>query len=410
MRGERTVRTVSRAFIARRVRRHLLSVQGLEHLPTVGAFVLAPNHRSYFDHFVMEILVGSATGRPVWFLTKRESFEKTLTRLWTLAWYGIPVDRDSPAPDTLRTVQRILAAGDVLCIYPEGTRNADVGLLPFRSGAFRFALSAEVPVIPVAMTGTDDVLPKGAKWFRPKGRVHVVFGPPMAVDRTVGKRRAAEAMSVLARHSILDLGQQAAATAMTGPSGDARATAGGALDQRITAALDGHRRLSRSDNRRLRLLASLLTAMETHPDHISIQRARLLGLRILRLPLALRPLPAIIVRRTAEAVLEHDPDHRDANYLLGRWHLSMPALLGGRALQAASAFRRSAGSGPSHDTRALAGLADAYAVLGRTEDALRTLRTLSSLTSAPRSRDAARIQRAKAELAALDTQGTSSTR
>ncbi|MBF4461748.1 MULTISPECIES: lysophospholipid acyltransferase family protein [unclassified Rathayibacter] len=405
MRGETAVRRISQAFVAGRVKRHLASVEGLEYLPIGRPFVLAPNHRSYFDHFVMEILVGAATGRPVWFLTKRESFEKTLSRLWTLAWYGIPVDRDTPSPDTLRTVQRILTSGDILCVYPEGTRNVDAELLPFKSGAFRFALAADVPVIPVGMTGTDAVLPKGQKRFRAGGKVHLAFGPPLAVDRTVGKQRAAEAMSLQARQSITDLIRQAEADAMYGALASAQAAAGRLLDRQITDSLDERGRLGTTDGKRLRLLASLLSAMETRPHHVRVQQARLLGIRLLTLPKAVRPLPARAVRNTVEAVLQHDPHHRDANYLLGRWHLSMPAVLGGSALQAADAFRRSADSSPTVDTRALAGLAEAYSALGRTEDMIRTLRTISAASAAPHSREHARIVRAQGRLAALSATG-----
>lgn len=405
MRGENTVRSVSHAFVAGRVRRHLRSVDGLEHLPATGPFVLAPNHRSYFDHFVMEILVSAVTGRPVWFLTKRESFDRTLPRLWTRAWYGIPVDRDAPAPDTLRTVKRVLTAGDVLCVYPEGTRNTDHVLLPFKSGAFRFALAADVPVIPVGITGTDEVLPKGRRWFRSSGRVHLVFGAPLVVDRSAGKQRAADEMAAEARRSIEDLVQRSKASRDLGAPHTAHEAAARLLDARITGALDEHGQLSRSAHRRMRLLTSLLAPLETRPHHISVQRARLLGLRLLALPAVLRPLPARSVRRAAEAVLHHDPSHRDANYLLGRWHLSMPSALGGSPLMAVDAFLASTAASSPGDTRALAGLAEAYATLGRSDDLVRTLRALCDIGAEPGTRDAARVERARARLSTLEPEG-----
>ena len=180
MSAERLVRAFSGWFVTRQVIKHLASVEGLENLPAEVSFVLAPNHRSYFDHFVMAILVRAVTGRPVWFLTKRESFIGTLPRLWSKAWYGIPVDRENPNADTLRAVRAVFLRGDTLCVNPEGTRNIEEKLLPFHAGAFRFALAESAPIIPVAMTGTAEVLQKGDLWFRRGGKVRVVFGAPLS--------------------------------------------------------------------------------------------------------------------------------------------------------------------------------------------------------------------------------------
>ncbi|MFT2752264.1 1-acyl-sn-glycerol-3-phosphate acyltransferase [Clavibacter sp. Sh2088] len=373
-------------------------MEGLHHVPADGPFVLVPNHRSYFDHILMMIVSAAVRTRPMWFLTKRETFEHTIGRIWTEAWYGIPVDRDTPSPDTLRTVQRILRGGDALCVYPEGTRNTGQDLLPFRHGAFRFALSAGVPVIPVGIYGAETVLPKGRRWFCREGRVSIAFGAPIEIDRTAGKKAAADAMAAGARSAILDLVGRAEEEAHRGPSLVAAEAAGEALERRITSALDDDGRLSAQDSRSLRLLGSLLSPMESNPHHIAAQRARLVGLRLLQLPLPARIAPALAVRRTVEAVLRTDPEHRDANYLLGRWHLNMPRALGARPDRAVLAFKRSAAASTSVNTRALTGLADAYMALGDHDQAFSTLTAIVASNPAPQGREIARIERARKRL------------
>lgn len=402
MRGETLVRDISGWFVTRQVMKHLVSVDGLENLPEEGSFVLAPNHRSYFDHFVMEVLVRAVTGRPVWFLTKRESFVHTLPRLWTTAWYGIPVDRNVPSPDTLRAVRAVLSSGDILCVYPEGTRNTGEDLLPFHAGAFRFALAADAPLIPVAMTGTADVLGKGDRWFRRRGIVRVVFGAPLRPESGVGKRVAAE---LLAQETRVAIGQLLAVAAEDGDTVTSRRThtAGSVLDERITDALDSNGRLARTDARRLKLLADLLRPMEPVRHHIATQRARLKGLAALRLPLPMQAVSALGVKRTVEQVLQRDPTHRDANYLLGRWHLAAPSVLGGSPHEAVRAFTNSVAASAVGDTRALVGLADAHLAAGDRDSAVAALQQAAIAPTVSGSRAALRSDRIRARLLALDT-------
>ncbi len=401
MRGEVTVRRLSGSIVRRRLRRHLATVQGLENLPASGAFVLAPNHRSYFDHFLMELMVGAAVGRPVWFLTKQESFHSPLPRLWTRAWYGIPVDRDRPSPDTLRAVQQTFARGEVLCVYPEGTRNPTPELLPFKAGAFRFALTAAAPVVPVAMIGTDSVLAKGSRWFSASGRVHVVFGTPISPDLTGGKQRAAEVMSESTRSAISGLLVRAQANA-DAPDRILLADRGArAVDGFITAALSPEGRLSRTDEKRLGFVLSLLDNLETEPRDVAAQRARLRGLALLRRPTVLRVLPGLGVRRTLRKVLAVDPGHSVANYLLGRWLLAMPSLLGGDRAAAEQAFEISATTADSADTRALSGLAELQLADGRLDEAHHTLERIAMAPAPAGTRDAIRVGRARHELERL---------
>jgi 1-acyl-sn-glycerol-3-phosphate acyltransferase len=399
--GEIVVRRLSGSIVRRRLRRHLVTIQGLENLPASKAFVLAPNHRSYFDHFVMELLVGAAVGRPVWFLTKQESFRSPLSRLWTRAWYGIPVDRDRPSPDTLRAVQQTFARGEVLCVYPEGTRNPTSELLPFKAGAFRFAMTAAVPVIPVAMLGTDTVLAKGSRRFSASGRVHVVFGPPILPDLARGKQRAAEAMSESTRVAISSLLTQAAVNAEAPDDAGLAVSGARAVDGLITAALDPDGRLSRPDEHRLGFVLSLIQPLESRPRDVAAQRARLRGLMLLRRPTALRVLPALRVRSMLRNVLATDPHHAVANYLLGRWLLAMPSFLGGDRVAAEAAFEVSAANSEPSDTRALSGLAELQLAAGRTDEAQRTLRRIAAAPTLAGTRDAARGLRAQRELERL---------
>lgn len=394
MRSEVVVRRISGAIVRRQLRTHLAGIDGLHHLPATGSFVLVPNHRSYFDHFVMELLVGAAVGRPVWFLTKQESFEGALSRVWTKAWYGIPVDRDRPSPATLRAIQTVFAADDVLCVYPEGTRNIADEMLPFQAGAFRFALTAGVPVIPVALTGTESVLPKGSRRFRRGGRVRVSFGEPILPDMSKGKQHAAQQLSADTRAAIIGLLSTGCCAA------DDLATTG-AVDGFVTAALDSEGRLAVADERRLRFVLRLLSSSGVQSVDLEVQRARLRGLAILRRPAPLRALPALSVRRRLERVLRADPANSLANYLLARWHLAMPALLGGDTALAERLFTLSARTAPAGDTRALAGLAEVQLADGRVEAAQATLQRIADTPAATGSRAEARAARARLQLVTL---------
>jgi 1-acyl-sn-glycerol-3-phosphate acyltransferase len=145
--GKSLIRTLSWPLIRRSVSRHLSGVEGLEHVPAHGAFILAPNHTSYYDHFLLTVVLASLRGTPTWYLTKSEAFAKTTSRLWHESWYSIPVDRQGPSTDTLRAIRSALSAGAALCVYPEGTRGPGGPLLPFKDGPFRFGIMGDVPVI-----------------------------------------------------------------------------------------------------------------------------------------------------------------------------------------------------------------------------------------------------------------------
>ena len=163
-------------------------VRGLENVPEDGAAILASNHLSFSDSFFLPLVVD----RQITFLAKSDYFtgrgvKGRLTAAFFRGAGQVPIDRTGgQASDAaLRTGLRVLHAGDVLGIYPEGTRSPDGRLYRGKTGVARMALEARVPVVPVAMIGTDKVQPIGRKVPR-IGRVGIVIGEPLDFSRYDG--------------------------------------------------------------------------------------------------------------------------------------------------------------------------------------------------------------------------------
>nr|WP_208407671.1 lysophospholipid acyltransferase family protein [Amycolatopsis granulosa] len=163
-------------------------VTGAENVPDTGGAILASNHLAVADSFFMPLRVK----RRVTFPAKQEYFtEKGLKgtlKKWFFTGAGqIPIDRSggSAAQAALDTAIRLLREGNLLGIYPEGTRSPDGRLYKGKTGVARVALEAGVPVIPVAMVGTDKVNPIGSKMWRPR-RLEIRFGRPLDFSRYAG--------------------------------------------------------------------------------------------------------------------------------------------------------------------------------------------------------------------------------
>ena len=164
------------------------TIEGLERVPMRGAAILASNHLAVADSFLLPLLVP----RRITFLAKREYFVQPGLLGWLkktfFSGHGqVPVDRSggSAARAAIDTAVRVLREGKLLGIYPEGTRSPDGRLYKGKTGVARMALEAEVPVVPVAMIGTDKVNPIGSRIWRPH-RVHIRIGEPLDFSRYAG--------------------------------------------------------------------------------------------------------------------------------------------------------------------------------------------------------------------------------
>ncbi len=163
-------------------------VEGAENLPETGPAIFASNHLSFSDSVFLPLVVP----RKMTFLAKADYFNSPglKGRLTAAFFKGIgqlPVDRSGgrASEAALKQGLSVLGKGDLLGIYPEGTRSPDGRLYRGRTGVARMALEAKVPVIPVAMIGTDEAQPTGQ--VLPKVmRIGIRVGTPLDFSRYEG--------------------------------------------------------------------------------------------------------------------------------------------------------------------------------------------------------------------------------
>src|SRR5690349_6229924 len=160
-------------------------LEGRSLVPKTGPVIFASNHLSFLDSIAIPV----AAPRPVHFLAKSSYFDGTgfsgwLSREFFTAIGAVPVQRGAgqAALDALDQQRRLLEEGKAVALYPEGTRSLDGRLYKGRTGVAFLALQTGAPVVPVGLTGTDKVMPVGAKLPSMSERVTVKFGKPIEVS------------------------------------------------------------------------------------------------------------------------------------------------------------------------------------------------------------------------------------
>lgn len=164
------------------------TVVGLENVPQGGAAILAINHNAFMDSIFVPLVVK----RKITFLAKADYFYTPGIKGWFMArlFYGlgqVPIDRSggSVSEAALSTGVRILSGGNLLGIYPEGTRSPDGKLYRGHTGVARMALTSNVKVIPVGVKGSRAVQPPG-RLIPHLGRITIIFGDPLDFSRFDG--------------------------------------------------------------------------------------------------------------------------------------------------------------------------------------------------------------------------------
>jgi 1-acyl-sn-glycerol-3-phosphate acyltransferase len=151
-----------------------ISVEGLEHVPSEGAFVVAPVHRSNIDTLV----VAAVTTRRMRFMGKDSLWKIGPIGKVLSALGGFPVHRGTADREALRRCIEVVNGGEPLVIFPEGTRQSGPHVQPLFEGAAYVAARTGVPIVPVGIGGSEAAMPKGSKLIRPV-KVAVVVGEPL---------------------------------------------------------------------------------------------------------------------------------------------------------------------------------------------------------------------------------------
>ncbi|MEV6195028.1 lysophospholipid acyltransferase family protein [Streptomyces sp. NPDC051920] len=188
-------------------------IEGLEHVPSSGRAIVAGNHLSFADHFLMPAILK----RRITFLAKAEYFtgpgiKGRLTAAFFRSIGQIPVDRSGKEAGqaAIREGLGVLTKDELLGIYPEGTRSHDGRLYKGKVGVAVMALRAEAPVVPCAMIGTFEAQPPGRKL----PRIHPVvirFGKPLDFSRYAGmegEKAVLRAITDEIMYAILALSEQ----------------------------------------------------------------------------------------------------------------------------------------------------------------------------------------------------------
>ncbi|MEU3580884.1 lysophospholipid acyltransferase family protein [Streptomyces globisporus] len=188
-------------------------IEGLENIPEDGAAIVAGNHLSFSDHFLMPAILK----RRITFLAKAEYFtgpgiKGRLTAAFFRSAGQIPVDRSGKdaGQAAIREGLGVLNKGELLGIYPEGTRSHDGRLYKGKVGVAVMAITAGVPVIPCAMLGTFEIQPPGQKLPKIK-QVAIRFGEPLDFSRYAGmedQKAAIRAVTDEIMYAILELSGQ----------------------------------------------------------------------------------------------------------------------------------------------------------------------------------------------------------
>jgi 1-acyl-sn-glycerol-3-phosphate acyltransferase len=161
-----------------------VEVQGAENVPATGPVILAPVHRSFMDFFA----VSEVTRRKIFYMTKEEMWRTPLLGPVLDAVGAFPVHRDGADRLALDRAQAVLERGDVLILFPEGTRRAGPVVENLHEGAAFLAARTGAVVVPIGIGGTAQAMPKGSKFVRPV-KVHIVVGPPLAAPERSARGR-----------------------------------------------------------------------------------------------------------------------------------------------------------------------------------------------------------------------------
>lgn len=162
-------------------------VKGLENVPKKGPFILAANHASYMDHFVIMCTLIPYLNKKIHHLAKKEHFDNIFKKIWHTYVGAVPLDREKGGKEALKWAVKALKKGKIIAIHPEGTRTLTGKLQKAKTGVARLALLSKAPVLPIGLIGTFEILPKG-KYMPKLKKATMNIGKPMHFTEYYNKK------------------------------------------------------------------------------------------------------------------------------------------------------------------------------------------------------------------------------
>lgn len=150
---------------------------GRENMPEKSGILIATNHKSYLD----PVIIGIGARRPVRYLARKTLFRNPIFARLISSVGAIPIQRDGFSREGMENAISIIKSGQVLALFPEGTRSPTEELLEGKPGVGMVALKSKAVIIPGFIKGSDKVLPRGAKLLG-RGQISIKFGPAVNVD------------------------------------------------------------------------------------------------------------------------------------------------------------------------------------------------------------------------------------
>ena len=187
---------------------HRLEIIGHENLPTSGAYIVSPIHRSNLDSLV----ISAITRRRMRYMGKESLWSSRPTGWFFSAMGGFPVQRGSADREALKAALTVVSRGEPLVMFPEGTRQSGPLLTEFFDGPAYVSCRSGAPIVPVGLGGTEAAMTKGSKMIRPV-RITIVIGQPLHPDAPTDggrvPRRAIREQSARLGHAIQELFDEA---------------------------------------------------------------------------------------------------------------------------------------------------------------------------------------------------------
>jgi len=182
-------------------------IKGLDNIPGKGSLVVVANHSSYIDPVIIKSMFEKYFNKTVYYLSKEEVYSNFLKKFIFLSSSTIPVNRQNPGKTTLDAALIKLKEGNIIGLFPEGTRSIDGKLHKGKTGAVRLALSAKCPILPIGVKNSYEIWPRSKMLPKFKKGIFVNIGRPISLEKYYKRRMTKAMLHQITKEIMLEVGK-----------------------------------------------------------------------------------------------------------------------------------------------------------------------------------------------------------